>query len=102
MQVDVIYTHHLPSVDVDYLLIQQVPLQKEEAFGSVRLRPLPRAGGGSDAPVNRSNNRKWQNPVAVLGLHTQPRDARTGISRSPRHFTPTPSPGPCRAIHGTT
>jgi hypothetical protein len=91
IQVDIIYTHYLPPVDVDYLLIQQVSFQKEESFGSVRHRPLPHAGDGSDASVNRSTavNGRSRLPFLVFTINAATRDRSSpGASATSRTRPP--------------
>src|SRR2546429_330033 len=47
-QIDIIYSHYLAAMNINYLLIEQVAFQQEELFRFVHLRPAIRVTGAAE------------------------------------------------------
>src|ERR1700722_20516517 len=75
LEIDVVDAHHFSSVDVDYLLVEQVAFQKKQASRAVNCRPIGCRGTRLDAAVNGRDCRKRKNAVPGLGFHDEGRDA---------------------------
>src|ERR1700751_5811418 len=66
LPVDIIHADYFSSVDVNDLLIEQVPFQQEQTFRAVGCRPLCRSCGSSHGALYCRNRGKRQ--PAVSGL----------------------------------
>ena len=83
---------------VNDLLIEQVPLQQEKAFGSVDFGPGGVGRRGVDSAIDAAYGRKWQNPIAALGTDNQHGDMRAVVVRRKRQFAHSSAMSSARSV----
>ena len=97
IQINIIDSHHLASINVNHLLVEQVALQQEQALSAFSGSPIRRRGLGPNAPIDRGHGGKRQHPLTVLRFNDQHRDPGAVFLRCQGNF-PHTSAGLARCV----
>ena len=86
LQIDIVDTDYLSSVNVDDLLVKEVSFKKKLAFGAVGGEPVRRSGGGVNAGVDSRNSGEGKDAVTGFGFNDERGDAVSIFLRSDSNF----------------
>jgi hypothetical protein len=75
LQVDVVDADDFASMNVDDLLIEKIPFQQEQAFGTVGERPVRGIGQSVNTGVNSGDRREGKHAVAGFRFDDERGDA---------------------------
>src|SRR5579872_3862412 len=90
-QFDIIDPHHLASVNVDNLLVEEITRQKKKAFRPVGNWPSRSGAINAQATVHRVDRTERHHPVTRVGAHDQDGDPGGILLWSNRQFAYTPA-----------
>lgn len=86
LKLDIVDADDFASVNVDYLLIEEIAIEQEQAFSAVGGGPFGGICGGVNIGVDGRDGGEGKNAVAGLGLDDERSDAITVLLRGESDF----------------
>jgi hypothetical protein len=99
LKVDVVDADDFAAVNVDDLLIKEIALEEEQAFGAVGGGPVRGIGGGVNVAVNGGDGGEGKNTGAGFGFDDEGSDAVAVFLRGEGDFANVASRRAGRVIH---